>query len=87
MLRLEGEMRDSKELNNLIVGSSKGSPIYLHNVASVVDTVKKSCTGKLYQRPTQCHHHHSKQTGANSVNIVDAVKERLPELTKIYHLT
>jgi len=82
MLRLEGEMRDSKELNNLIVGSSKGSPIYLHNVASVVDTVKSRVLESYTNGQRSATIIIQKQTGANSVNIVDAVKERLPELTK-----
>jgi len=82
MLRLEGEMRDSKELNNLIVGSSKGSPIYLHNVASVVDTVKSRVLESYTNGQRSATINIQKQTGANSVNIVDAVKERLPELTK-----
>jgi HAE1 family hydrophobic/amphiphilic exporter-1 len=40
MLRLEGEMAESRDLNFLIVGNNRGKPIYLRDVATVNDTVK-----------------------------------------------
>ena len=82
MLRLEGEFRDSRQLNDIIVGNSQGKPIYLRDVAFVNDTlesrVQESYTNGVRGATIEVQ----KQTGANSVSIADAVKEQLPELQK-----
>ncbi|MDD2513082.1 MAG: efflux RND transporter permease subunit [Proteiniphilum sp.] len=82
MLRLEGEFRNSRQLNDIIVGNSQGKPIYLRDVAFVNDTlesrVQESYTNGVRGATIEVQ----KQTGANSVSIADAVKEQLPELQK-----
>jgi HAE1 family hydrophobic/amphiphilic exporter-1 len=40
MLRLEGQFKNSRELNDIIVGRSQGKPIYLRDVATVSDTLE-----------------------------------------------
>lgn len=82
MLRLEGEMAESRALNNLIVGNNRGKPIYLHDVATVKDTVKSRVLENYTNGRRSASIMVQKQTGANTVAIANVVKERLPELQK-----
>ncbi len=43
MLRLEGEFRNSRDLNDVVVGNNQGKTIYLRDVASVKDTLESVC--------------------------------------------
>ncbi|MGI6073177.1 MAG: efflux RND transporter permease subunit [Fermentimonas sp.] len=82
MLRLEGEFSNSRELNDIVVGNSMGRPVYLRDVATVVDTIET----RILENYTNSHRSASiivqKQTGANTVEIADAVRAQLPELQK-----
>lgn len=82
LLRLEGEFDESQELNNIVVGSYMGQSIYLRDVASVNDTVQN----KVMENYTNGNRSASivvqKQTGSNTVKIVDTIKKQLPELQK-----
>ncbi len=82
MLRLEGEMAESRDLNYLIVGNSQGKPIYLRDVATVNDTVKSRVLENYTNGRRSASIIVQKQTGANSVAIANAVKEQLPGLQK-----
>ena len=82
MLRLEGEMAESRDLNFLIVGNNRGKPIYLRDVATVNDTVKSRVLENYTNGRRSASIVVQKQTGANSVAIAKAVKERLPQLQK-----
>ena len=82
MLRLEGEMAESRDLNALIVGNSQGKPIYLRDVATVNDTVKSRVLENYTNGRRSASIIVQKQTGANSVAIAEAVKEQLPQLQR-----
>ena len=82
MLRLEGEMAESRDFNALIVGNSQGKPIYLRDVATVSDTVKSRILENYTNGRRSASLVVQKQTGANSVAIAEAVKERLPQLQR-----
>ncbi len=82
MLRLEGEMAESRDLNSLIVGNHQGKPIYLRDVATVIDTVKTRILENYTNGRRSASLVVQKQTGANSVAIAGAVKEQLPGLQK-----
>ncbi|MDD3495561.1 MAG: efflux RND transporter permease subunit, partial [Dysgonamonadaceae bacterium] len=82
MLRLEGEMAESRDFNSLIVGNSQGKPIYLRDVATVSDTVKSRILENYTNGRRSASLVVQKQTGANSVAIAEAVKERLPQLQR-----
>ena len=82
MLRLEGEFKDSRELNSLIVGNHQGSPIYLRDVAVVKDTIQSRVLENYTNGTRSASIIVQKQTGANSVAIAKAVKAKLTELQK-----
>jgi len=40
-LRVEGEFKDARQMENIVVGTNNGATIYLRDVARVVDTVEE----------------------------------------------
>lgn len=82
MLRLEGEFKDSRDLNNIIVGNHQGKSIYLRDVAAVKDTLESRIQENYTNGQRSASIVVQKQSGANTAAIASAVKERLPELEK-----
>ncbi len=82
MLRLEGEFRESRDLNDIIVGSNRGKAIYLRDVATVVDTLETRVQENYTNGRRSANIVVQKQSGANTVNIANSVKKQLPELQK-----
>lgn len=82
MLRLEGEFDESNELNNIVVGSNMGQSIYLRDVAVVKDTVQNRVMESYTNGSRSASIVVQKQTGANTVAIVNTIKKQLPELKK-----
>lgn len=81
-MRVQGEFADSREMNNIVVGSFEGRNIYLKDVARVEDTVEERAQ-EAYNNGTQGGVVIvQKQSGANSVNISKAILEKLPEIEK-----
>lgn len=82
MLRLEGEFRDSRELNGIIVGNSQGRPIYLRDVAVVNDTLQTRVMENYTNGERSAAIVVQKQSGSNTVAIADEVRKQIPELKK-----
>lgn len=82
MLRVEGEFSESRELQNVIVGKVNNQPIYLRDVATVVDTVQSQVMESYTNGERSATISIQKQSGANTVAIANAIKEQLPELQK-----
>ena len=82
MLRLEGEFRNSRDLNNVVVGNNQGKAIYLRDVASVKDTLESRVQENYTNGRRSASIVVQKQSGANTVAIADAVRAQLPELQK-----
>lgn len=81
-VRVEGEFKDAKQMEGIVVGTNNGRTIYLRDVARVVDSVEER-TQMTYNDGTQgAMIVIQKQSGANSVQISDKVKNALPELQK-----
>lgn len=79
-LRVEGEFSDSRQLNNLVVGTYNGASVYLRDVARVVDTVEERAQETYNNGVQGAMIVVQKQSGANSVQISKKVKEALPAL-------
>lgn len=81
-LRIEGEFKQSSEINNIVVGAQAGKLIYLRDVAEVVDTVQdriqESYTNGIQGATIAI----LKQSGSNTVEIAKSIKKALPEITK-----
>jgi Cation/multidrug efflux pump len=82
MLRLEGEFKNSRDLENIIVGSNQGRAIYLRDVASVKDTLESRIQENYTNGRRSASIIVQKQSGANTVAIADAVMAQLPVLQK-----
>ncbi len=81
-LRVEGEFSDTKQLENVVVGTLNGANVYLRDVAQVVDTVEERAQ-ETYNNGTQgAMIIVQKQSGANSVEISRKVQDVLPRLQK-----
>ncbi len=79
-VRVEGEFKDAKEMEKIVVGSYNGKNVYLKDVARVVDSVEER-TQMTYNNGVQgAMIVIQKQTGANSVQISEKVMKALPSL-------
>ena len=81
-VRVEGEFKDPKEMENVIVGTKNGANVYLHDVARIVDNVEERAQKTFTNGKQGAMIVVQKQSGANSVAISDAVMKKLPELQK-----
>lgn len=81
-LRVEGEFKDPQQMLSLIVGAQNGVPVYLRDVARIVDGVQERAQ-KAYNNGKQgAMIIIQKQSGANSVQIAQRVQKMLPVLQK-----
>ncbi|TVR73428.1 MAG: efflux RND transporter permease subunit [Marinilabiliales bacterium] len=81
-LRVEGEISESYELEDLVVGHFMGNSIYLRDVAQVRDTLRdvsidSRITGRQGVRMMVM-----KQSGANTVRVARDVKSAIEELQR-----
>lgn len=81
-LRVEGEFDDSRQMENVVVGTHNGANIYLRDVAKVVDTVEERAQETYNNGVKGAMIVVQKQSGANSVEISKKVAEVLPRLQK-----
>ena len=81
-LRVQGEFKNSAQLNDLPVGSANGNIVYLRDVAKVVDSLEERTQQSYIQGEEGAIIIIQKQSGANSVNISEQVMKMLPKLQK-----
>lgn len=81
-LRVEGEFTDPQQMLDIIVATHNGAPVYLRDVARVVDDVQERAQKAYNDGKQGAMIVIQKQNGANSVEIAQAVKKMMPELQK-----
>ncbi|MBB3895743.1 efflux RND transporter permease subunit [Bacteroides pyogenes] len=81
-LRVEGEFKDARQLENIVVGTHNGANVFLRDVAKVADTVKERAQETYNNGVKGAMIVIQKQSGANSVDISKKVAEVLPRLQK-----
>ncbi len=81
-LRVQGEFEDASQLRNIPVGSFQGKTIHLDDVARVEDSLEERTQQSFINGQEGAIIVIQKQSGANSVQISDKVKEMLPRLEK-----
>ncbi len=81
-LRVQGEFAESEELNKLVVGNYNGTPIYLHDVAFINDTIKDRTLDEKINGKTGLRFFVIKQSGANTVKVARKVMEEMEVLKK-----
>ncbi|MDR0971080.1 MAG: efflux RND transporter permease subunit [Bacteroidales bacterium] len=81
-LRIEGEMKESRLLNDIVVSNYGDKVVFLKDVATVRDSVQERAQESYVNGRKGATIVIQKQTGANSVDIMNKIKERLPQITK-----
>lgn len=81
-LRVQGEFDDAREMENIVVGASNGSIVYLKDVATIDDSLEERAQQTYNNGHKGAMVIIQKQSGANSVEISNKVMEELPGLQK-----
>lgn len=76
-LRVEGEFEESDQIKNIVLGTQNNRTIYLHDVATVRDTIKDITLEQLINRGDGGVLLITKQTDANAVAVAKEAKEQL----------
>jgi HAE1 family hydrophobic/amphiphilic exporter-1 len=81
-LRVEGEFKDPKELASLVVGASNGAAVHLSDIARIDDSLEERAQETFTNGVRGAMFIIQKQSGANSVEISNRVKQILPQIQK-----
>lgn len=81
-LRIEGEFKESEPLNDIVLTTSNGSPIYLKDVATVRDSVQEKAQESYVNGKKGATVVVSKQNGANSVDVMNKINKAMPSIIK-----
>ncbi len=79
-VRIDGELRESDQINDIIIGSFLGRNIYIKDIATVKDTLKERSTEVVTNGVRGATIIVQKQSGANVVDIANRVNKALPEI-------
>ena len=82
VLRVRGRVETPAALGSLVVAERGGSPVYVRDVARVEDGVEEADTAALRDGVPAVLLSIRKQSGANSVAVVDEVKARMEEVRR-----
>jgi len=81
-LRVQGEFEESNQIRNIVIGSFRGKSIYLKDVATVSDSIKKMTVDQKIDGKKGVRMMVMKQSGANTVQIVRKIHKELAKLEK-----
>ncbi|MFA5848725.1 MAG: efflux RND transporter permease subunit [Bacteroidales bacterium] len=79
-VRVNGELKESDQINDIILGSFQGKNIFIKDVAVVKDTLKERATQVVTNGVTGAMIVVQKQSGANVVDIADKINKALPDI-------
>ncbi|HMX29370.1 MAG TPA: efflux RND transporter permease subunit, partial [Blastocatellia bacterium] len=81
-LRTLGRLQTVADFNNIVVANRNGYPIKISDVGHTEDGVEDELTaGRLNDKPALLLQVR-RQSGTNTIDVIDAIKERLAELQK-----
>ena len=75
------QLRSAVEYKNIIVAYKNGAPIYLTDIADVIEDAENARLAAWMNDTPAIIVNVQKQPGANVIEVVDAVKKLLPQLT------
>ncbi len=85
LLRLEGKIKNTKELENILIRSNfSGQSIYLKDVANVVDGEEEIKVRSRYNGQEATLLTVAKKAGADTIELVTKIEKKLHEYEKIY---
>lgn len=76
-LRVEKEFKDPSELMDIVVSTRNGQTVYLRDVATVIDGLEEKSQESFTNGERAAMIAIQKQSGANTVNVIKSVKEKL----------
>jgi HAE1 family hydrophobic/amphiphilic exporter-1 len=79
-LRVKGEFDDARQLNNIVVATYNGANVYLRDVAKIEDAVQERAQETYNNGVQGAMVIIQKQSGANSVEIANKVRDIMPQL-------
>ncbi|MFI3285918.1 MAG: efflux RND transporter permease subunit [Rikenellaceae bacterium] len=81
-IKSDGEFNESSEIRNIVVSNRGGRIVKLSDVAQIRDTLETSTMDERINGEQGVRVMIQKQSGANTVNIVNAVMEEMPAIKK-----
>ena len=78
-VQLKGQLKNANDIGNIIVRNTNGAPIYLKDVASIKDTVKKNESYARLDGKNVLTLNIIKRSGENLIETSDAVKKIVDE--------
>ncbi|BDX38493.1 multidrug transporter AcrB [Tenuifilaceae bacterium CYCD] len=81
-LRIQGEFQNSDQIKNIVLGNYQGKTVYLKDVATVRDSIKKMTIDAKMNGKPGIEMMVQKKSGANTVKIAKEIKKELAELQK-----
>ena len=81
-IKTDGEFTSSDDLKTILISNMGGQEVYLRDVAEIKDTLEKQTLDERMNGELGVRVMIHKQSGANTVKIVEKVKKMLPEIEK-----
>lgn len=81
-LRVKGEFSEATQMRDIVVGSFEGRNVYLHDVATVDDSLEERAQQTYNNGQKGAMVVVQKQSGANSVQISEDIQRILPSIQK-----
>ena len=81
-LQLKGQLKTAYDIQSIVVRNSKGSPIYLRDIATIQDTVKETESYARLNGKNVITLNIVKRSGENLIATADAVKEISNRISK-----
>ncbi|MCQ2326452.1 MAG: efflux RND transporter permease subunit [Bacteroidales bacterium] len=80
-LRMEGEFKESDQLKDIVVANNFG-PVYLKDIATIRDSLQEKVQESYVNGKKGATVVITKQNGANSVDVMNKINKKLPEIMK-----
>ena len=81
-LKADGEFNSSDDLKTILISNLGGQEVYLRDIAEIKDTLEKETLDERMNGQKGVRVMIQKQSGANTVRIVNEVKKMLPEIER-----
>ena len=81
-MRVKGEYEESSEINDIVVATIAGKPIFVRDLATVRDTIKDLSLDEKINGRDGARLMVTKQTGANTVAICKEVRRQMEQIQK-----
>ena len=81
-IKADGEFNSSDELKSILISNLGGQEVYLRDIAEIKDTLEKETLDERVNGNKGVRVMIQKQSGANTVKIIEEVKQMLPTIEK-----